>query len=87
MRAARADLKPALLVAPEIAPARHHPPRASTGICLSAKHQQRLSKGALGQVAARLFGAEERKASGGARSALQPLTRRRLSERSDEGAQ
>ncbi len=64
-----------LLVATEIAPAGHRPPRGNA--CGSCREQRpRPSKGAFGQDGARLWGAEKRRARGLARSASCPLTRR-----------
>ena len=74
-RAARADPEAALLAAPQIAPTAHHLPRG-TGCGVRPKHHERLSKGASGQAAVRLWGAEQRRARGLARSASCQLTRR-----------
>jgi hypothetical protein len=75
MRAARADLRPALLVATQIAATGHRLPRANVrGV--RNEHNNRFSKGAFGQAGARLWSAEKRRARGRARSAHQPLTRR-----------
>ncbi len=57
-RAARADWSPPLLAATEIAPTGYRPPRCSDGCSASGQHQ-RLSKGAFGQDAQRLWGAEK----------------------------
>ena len=86
MRASHADLNPPLLAAPEIAPAGYRLPRPATVCCFATKNksrfvwrrrigsssddQKRFRKGALGQFGGRLFGGEERKACGPARSAL-----------------
>jgi len=64
------------------------PPPGSTcrevhGCCCSLKTRHGGCKGAPGQAAQRLGGAEHRRACGRARSALQQLTCRRLSERSE----
>ena len=85
-RAARADPDAALLAAPEIAPAGYRLPRPATVCCFATKSKnrfgwrsgfgfsfeqmKRIRKGALGQFGGRLFGGEERKACGPARSAL-----------------
>ena len=71
----RADPGPALLVAPDIAPAGHRPPRQPPSWLRDETHC-RLSEGACGQAAARVGGAEKRRARGRARSALRHLTRR-----------
>ena len=74
-RAARADRRPALLAATEIAPAGYRLPRATV---LGIRHERprRPCEGAPGQDGARLGGAEKRRARGRARSALRHLTRR-----------
>ncbi len=74
-RASRADPGPALLVATEIAPTGHRPPRGPS-CAFSRKKHQRVRKGAFGQIAARLWGAEKHRARGPARSANRQLTRR-----------
>ncbi len=57
-RASHADPRPALLVATEIAPTGHRPPRCNAcGSC--RKQRPRPSKGAFGQDGARLWGAEK----------------------------
>ncbi|HSV69208.1 MAG TPA: hypothetical protein VLI72_03785 [Methylibium sp.] len=70
----RADPEPALLAAPEIAPAGHRLPRDTIGGVPTA-HQRRIGKGASGQAGARLRGAEKRRVHGGTRSVLRELTR------------
>ena len=81
-RAARADLEPARIKATQIAPVGYHLPlRQRCGF--SSKRKPRVSKGASGQVVARLWCAEKRRARGRARSALRRLTCRRLFERSE----
>ena len=82
-RAARAEPGPALLLAPEIAPAGHRLPRVEprAGSCSLQRALRRCSKGACGQAAARLGGAEER---GSARAQRASSTDSpRLSERSE----
>jgi hypothetical protein len=76
----RADLEPPLLAAPQVAPTGGRPPhRAGTGWTLR-KEQERVCKGAAGPRAVCVWGAEERRAFGRARTrALRPLTRRACS--------
>ncbi len=57
-RAARADWSPPLLAATEIAPTGHRPPRCTSG-CSRFDPHQCPSKGAFGQDAQRLWGAEK----------------------------
>ena len=75
-RAARADPGPALLAATHSARAEHRLPRIPP-IARSDEPPPRPRKGAPGQAAQRLGGAEKRRARGRARSALRHLTRRR----------
>ena len=63
-RAARADPSPVLLAAPQIAPAGYRLPRRPPGVVLAARNHHWLRKGAPGQVAARLRGAEEHRSCG-----------------------
>jgi len=71
--------------------ARRHPNRAqraalaakSTGGAVRFKHRDAGCKAGSGQVAARLWSAEKRRARGRARNALRELTCRRLFERSE----
>ena len=74
-RAARADSCSPLLAAPEIAATGHRLPRG-TGCVFRREDTGGRCKGAFGQAAARLWGAEQRKACGLARSASCHLTRR-----------
>ena len=76
MRAARADPRPALLAAPEIAPAGYRLPRRPPAAACLQRKPRCIGKGAGGQPAARLCAAEKRRARGRARSALRDLTRR-----------
>ena len=74
-RAARADPRPALLAAPEGAPAGHRRPRVpSVGLCRGRQHC--CCECVSGQAAACLWSAEKRRARGLARSANRHLTRR-----------
>jgi len=81
-RAARADPRPVLLVAPEIAPTGHCLPRCTAGV--SPGEHRRVRKGAFGQVAQRLWSAEKHRARGLARSAKRQLTRRGCSNAANE---
>ena len=65
---------------------RHRAPPAALHRLFSTKHHERFSKGASGQAAVRLWGAEQRRARGLARSASCHLTRRSLFERSARSA-
>ena len=61
-RAAHAEPSTPFLVVTEIAPTGHRPPRG-TGCCFRREHSERSRKGASGQAAARLWGAEQRQGS------------------------
>ena len=96
----RADPNPPLLVAPEIAPAGHRPPRAEPLVCISRRREERfdLTQGfALAEqattVAAKVRSGRWQCASSAltsgrllarARSALRKLTCRRMFERSEQ---
>ncbi|MDE2094644.1 MAG: hypothetical protein KGI87_12395, partial [Burkholderiales bacterium] len=81
-RAARADLDPAFLAAPELARAGWRLPLTQRW-GFSSEGQDRSSKGACGQAGARLWSAERRRVRGRARSAHRHPTCRRLFERSE----
>jgi hypothetical protein len=74
-RAVRADLRPPLLIATQIATTGHRLPR-SHRLSFLDDSKSRFSEGAFGQAGARLWSAEKRRARGRARSAHQLLTRR-----------
>ncbi len=82
-RAARADPRPVLLAAPQIAPARYRLPRRPPVFVLETPTTAGCRKAAPGQAAARLRGAEEHRLCGRARSAPSSTNSSQVSERSE----
>ena len=83
-RAARAAPKPALLVAPEIAPAGHRPPRAEPALVFPGNTRNGSAKVRSGRWQRASSALSSTGLSARARSAHQRLTCRRMSERSEQ---